>query len=108
MKENSTKMMGRQICRAELFFFPPKCGPVSLLLELQEEIVKNADSPLPGVVQWTKCWSANQKVAGSIPSQGTCLSWGPGPHLGACERQQIDVSLEYQCFSPSLPLSKNK
>ena len=22
---------------------------------------------------------ANQRVAGSIPNQGTCLHWGPGP-----------------------------
>ena len=37
---------------------------------------------------------------------------GPGPQLGACERQLIDVCLTYQCFFPSLspflPLSKNK
>ena len=34
-----------------------------------------------------------QKVTSSIPSQGTCLSCGPGPQLGACERQLINVSL---------------
>ena len=42
-----------------------------------------------------------QRVAGSIPSQGTCLGCGPGPQLGVQERQPyIDVSL-----SLSLPLS---
>ena len=28
---------------------------------------------LAGVVWWIECWTANQRVAGSIPSQGTCL-----------------------------------
>ena len=54
-----------------------------------------------------------KRFAGSIPSQGTCLGCGPGPQLGACERQLINVSLIHQCFSYlsfSLPsrLSKNK
>ena len=54
---------------------------------------------LAGVAQWIEHWPANQKVAGSIPSQGTCLGCGPGPQWGTYERQQhIDVSL-----SPSLP-----
>ena len=43
----------------------------------------------------------NQKVASSIPRQGMC----PGPCLGTCETQSIDVSLTYQCFCPSLSLS---
>ena len=30
-------------------------------------------SDLAGVAQWTECWPTNQRVAGSIPSQGTCL-----------------------------------
>ena len=37
---------------------------------------------LAGVAQWIECWPAKQKVSGSIPSQGTCLSCGPGPQLG--------------------------
>ena len=48
---------------------------------------------------------ANRKVAGSIPSQGTCLGCWPGSQLGVCEMQPIDVSLAHQYFSPSLPLS---
>ena len=39
---------------------------------------------LDGVAQWVECWPENQKVTSSIPSQGTCLSCGPGPQLGAC------------------------
>ena len=38
----------------------------------------------------------NQRVAGSIPSQGTCLGCGLCPWLGAHERQpRIDVSLPH-------------
>ena len=66
---------------------------------------------LTGVAQWVD-HPANQKVAGSIPSQGTCLGCGPGPQLGVHERQLIDVSFAHQYFSPSFslpcPLSKKK
>ena len=63
---------------------------------------------LAGVAHWTECWPAKQRVTGSIPSQGTCLACGPGPQLGACERQpHINVSLPL--FLPPFPsLSKNK
>ena len=48
---------------------------------------------LAGVAQWIECQPVNQRVAGSIPSQDTCLGYGPRPRLGACERQShIDVS----------------
>ena len=63
-------------------------------------------SALAGVAQWIKCQSANQKVASSIPSQGTSLGCGPGAQLGVLERRShIDVSLPLSL--PSL-LSKNK
>ena len=69
---------------------------------------------LAGVAQWIEHGPANQKVAGLIPSQGTCLGWGPDPWLGACERQpihvyllNIDVLLSL-VFSLPPPLSKNK
>ena len=65
---------------------------------------------LAGVVQWIERQPMNQKVAGSIPSLGTCLGCRLGPQLGVCKRQPVDVSLAYRCFfpsfSPSLPLSK--
>ena len=35
----------------------------------------------------------NQSVAGSIPSQGTCLGWGPDPQRGREGQPHIDVSL---------------
>ena len=34
---------------------------------------------LAGVAQWSEGWPANQRVASSIPSQGTCLGCRPGP-----------------------------
>ena len=34
---------------------------------------------LAGVAQWIEHGPAKQRVAGSIPSQGTCLGGGPGP-----------------------------
>ena len=47
-----------------------------------------------GVALWIECWPMNQKVASSIPSQGTWLYYRTGPQLGVCERQShIAVSL---------------
>ena len=43
---------------------------------------------------WTEHQPANQRLAGSIPSQGTGLGCGPGPQWGPHERQpHIDISL---------------
>ena len=36
-------------------------------------------SALAGVAVWIEHSPANQRVTGSIPSQGTCLGLGPGP-----------------------------
>ena len=63
-------------------------------------------SALAGVAQWIGCQPANQWVAGSVPSRGTCLGYRPGPQWGLPGRQpHIDVSL---LFLPPFPLSKNK
>ena len=57
-------------------------------------LLKLKSPALAGVAQWTECWPANQRVAGSIPSQGTCLGYRPGPRWGLCKRQpHNDVSL---------------
>ena len=57
---------------------------------------------LAAVAQWIEPEPANQRVAGSIPSQGTGLGCGPCPQLGAHERQpHIDVSLPL--FLPPVP-----
>ena len=48
----------------------------------------------------------NQSVAGSIPSQGPCLGYGPGPQWGPCESQpHIDISLPL-FLPPFLSLKK--
>ena len=60
------------------------------------------------VAQWIECLLANQRVAGSIPSQGTCLGCVSGPWLGVYKRHpQIAVSLPlfYPPFS-SLKINK--
>ena len=54
------------------------------------------------MAHWIEHLPENRKVAGLISGQGTGLGFGPGPQLGACERQPIDVSLTHQHFSPSL------
>ena len=33
---------------------------------------------LAGVAQWIEHWPVNQRITGSIPSQGTCLGCEPG------------------------------
>ena len=58
---------------------------------------------LAGVALWTESWTANQRVASSIPGQGTSLGCRPGPQEGVCKRQShIDVSLPL--FFPPFPL----
>ena len=62
---------------------------------------------LAGVAQGIERWTVNQRAAGLIPSQGTCLGCRPGSQEGAFKRQpHIDDSLP---LFPSLTLSlKNK
>ena len=48
------------------------------------------------MVQWIECQPVNQKVAGLIPNQGTCLGYG-SDHLGCGgvrEATDLSVSLE--------------
>lgn len=67
---------------------------------------KSCGAVVGGVAQWVKRWPADRKVTSSFPGWGTGLGGGPGPRQGAGERQLIDVSLTFQCFSPSLSKSK--
>ena len=41
--------------------------------------LKKKNEALAGVAQWIDCWPVNQRVAGLISSQGTCLGCRPGP-----------------------------
>ena len=50
---------------------------------MQNYLIKNIRA-LAGVAQWTDHQPANQRVAGSIPSQGTCLGCGFDPCRGMC------------------------
>ena len=45
---------------------------------LMKTDIKTVLSALAGVSQWIECQPANQRVASSIPSHGTCLGCGPG------------------------------
>ena len=58
------------------------------------------------VSQWTERQPADQKVAGSIPSQG--LGCGPGPRLGGMQEATdrcVSGTLMFPSLSPSFPLS---
>ena len=56
--------------------------------------IKIGPLALAGAAQWIECRPANQRVASSSPSQGTCLGCGPGPQQGAHKWQpHIDVLL---------------
>ena len=62
---------------------------------------------LAGVAQWIERQPANQKVTGSIPSQGTCLGCRPGPPVGGMQ-EAIDrcVSCTLMILSLPSPLKK--
>ena len=64
--------------------------------------VKVCSGALAGVAQGTEQQPESQRVAGSIPSQGTCLGCGPGPQQGVGKKQpHSDVSpLSFSLPSP--------
>ena len=65
-----------------------------LMPEYSEASAQEFCGALSGVAQWIECRPANQRVSGSITSQGTCLGCRPGPQWWVLERQPyIDVSL---------------
>ena len=84
-----------------------------------DNVSQSVTLALAGVAQWIESWLVNQNTTVLIPGQSTCLGCRPGPQLGACKRQLIDVSIAYCCFSSHinvslhlflfpLPLSQNK
>ena len=40
--------------------------------------IERSGFALAGLARWTECQPGNPKIAGSIPSQGTCLGWAAG------------------------------
>ena len=46
--------------------------------ETPKLLEENIGGALAGVAQWIESWPVNQRVTGSIPSQGTCLGCWPG------------------------------
>ena len=81
----------------------PGCGTLVAVLTA----VQRHCPPLTGATMrpgrcgsGTECRPVDHKVAGSFPGQGTCLGCGPGPQVGVCERQRIDVSLAPGYFPP--------
>ena len=67
--------------------------------------IKNGNKA--GIAQWIECGPVNQRVACSIPSQGTCLGCGPSPQLGCSRGNHTLMFLSLSLSFPS-PLSKNK
>ena len=55
---------------------------------------------LAGVAEWIACWPVKLAVAASIPTQGTCLGYGPGRSPVGGVRE----ATTQRCFSASLPL----
>ena len=73
------------------------------------EVIEEMKGALAGVAQWTEHRPANQRVTGSIPSQGTFLGCGPGPGGRRTRQPHIGVSLPLFLFLlPFLSLKINK
>ena len=70
--------------------------------------LKNSHTAQAGVAQWTECQPVNQRIAGSIPSQGICLGWRSGPlHEGRARGNYTLMFLSLSFSFPS-PLSLKK
>ena len=83
-----------------LFFLLFPCLGFHIILSL-----KNI-SALVSVTQWIECQPANQRVACSIPSHGTCLGCRPGPLVGGLhEATNRCISRILMFFSLSFSLS---
>ena len=66
--------------------------------------LKNEYLPWPVWLSGLSTSLQSERFAALIPSQGTCLGCRPGPQLGACKRQLINVSFAFRCFSLLSPL----
>ena len=68
--------------------FRVKCLGLRIQVEQNRQLINTVlyvfvffkkDSALTGVAHWIEYWPVNQRITGSIPSQGTCLGCRPGP-----------------------------
>ena len=69
----------RELCRVPQRLRLAFQGRQCLVFTLQETLLRMEHSALTGVAQWIECEPVNQRVAGAIPSRGTCLGCRPGP-----------------------------
>ena len=70
--------------------------------------LKKIYSTQASVAQWIECWPANQRITGSIPSEGTCLGCaGQDLSRGHMRSNHTSMFLSLSLSLPS-PLSKNK
>ena len=68
---------------------------------IKDPTLKMEKLSLAGVTQWIECQLVNQKVAGLIPSQGTCLGCGPGsPVWGHMRGNQLMYLPHIDVFLP--------
>ena len=70
-------------------------------------MVKRIDGALAGVALWIEYRPANQRVAGSIPGQGTCLGYGLSSQRGHSRGNHTLMFLSLPFCFPS-PVSENK
>ena len=67
---------------------------------------KIAEFALAGVAQWIEHWPTNQRVAGSIPGQSTCLGLQARSPVGEHMRGNYTLMFLSLSFCLSSPLSK--
>ena len=83
---------------------------IYLVLNKNQFFSKSPHPALAGVAQRIERWPANQRVTGSIPSQGTCLGCRPGPQGGVVRGNHTVIETMFLSLSFSFPspLSRNK
>ena len=84
--------MLNQIIIITIYFTPEKWFTIykEFLYQVILKVIRRA---VAGVAQLIEHQPANQRVSSSIPSQGICLGFGPGPQWGVRERQPHILSL---------------
>ena len=76
---------------------------MTLYVQLENQNIR-ITKVLTGVAQLSGRHPTNQKVAGSIPCQGTCLGCGPGPQWRWQGHARGNHTLLFLSLSPTRPL----